>query len=167
MFKSKKIVVILISFILIYAVFIQNEEISAQEANKGALGFNVGFGGSGLSYKYFFTDEDALQITGRIHGDSDYINYEVGFLYNRILHENINNRLIFAPGFSYNQILDFNDQTGEQELTAAISFGIEFGIDRFENVKLGLLTGYRATFASNQNPLSFGPAVNVSVFYYF
>ena len=144
------------------------------QENKHGIGFAGGYtGGAGISYKYFLNERDALQMSGLVYGDSELsFGYNVGVMYQRVLHQTQYTRLYLAPALSWWQRIDVNtendivayskydsagtdslysvyDKDDNKELHTGFLIGIE--IKAFQ-LGLCFLGGYQVSFTeSNTN----------------
>lgn len=171
----KKISLILILFlcIIFYHGIIINEQSLLAEDFETAIGFSAGFGGTGLSYKNLFAPDKGIQLTGFVIGDSsEEFSYNLGFVYNKVLHASENNRLFLLPGISWTQTIDLNEENDVveneyylppdydvsetvyyyrnkdyQKISLGFCFGIEFRQIKFENVALTLMAGYDFSYS--------------------
>ncbi|MFW6306853.1 MAG: hypothetical protein ACOC1N_05685 [Bacillota bacterium] len=149
---------VMLSIIVLFLVF-STVTVGANEGDtyaeaKRALGFNAGFGGTGISYRNYFSSEDGIQLTGSINTYGSDINFNAGFLYRRVLHKRDRTRLLITPGFSFDQ--------HNQHLGSALE--VELNPDWMENVSSSISVGYQLT---SSREISIGPMMSVSLFYNF
>ena len=155
---------ILVLLICLSILFIHTNGIRAGLSfggnRRNALGYNLGFGGNGVAYRYFFNDRDGFQITGSVLGDAEEINYNVGILYNRILHQSYENRLSVTPGFSM----------GNEHFVLGSVIEVEFDPGWFEGISTGISGGYQIGWNNlheEEWDFSIRPTVGISLFYNF
>ena len=149
------IVSIALLFILAGSCVVGAEEVDDIDYDQHALGFNIWYGGSGISYRYFFTPVDAVQFTGSVYSWQSEIYYSVGALYNRVLHQGESTRLLVVPGV----IL----QSYDQFLGSVLR--VEFEPARLENINFGISGGYQ--LQSYGDYINVGPVAGLSLFYSF
>ncbi len=150
---------VLIGSLLSAPLGLAKEEVEINQA--------IGLGGSpligpGISYKYFFTPKQGIQVTGSLVGSSEAtISYKLGTMYQKVMAETDLTRLFFAPGIGWQQTIDANEedditkidskdeevvyytnQADKKRLTMGINWGAEFKIDR---VGLSLYSGLQGS----------------------
>ncbi len=151
-------IIIIVTLLLVF--FLYANTVTAQEQNTfekttNSLGFNGAFGGSGISYRHYFSEKNSIQLTGSIYSTyQSQINFNGGALYRRVIHQRERTRLLISSGISFNNY--------SQSLGSVLE--VEINPSWMDNISTSISTGYQI---STRNNLDIGPIMNISLFYNF
>ncbi len=156
--KKHKILIILICFSLLFLqvnIVRAGLDFGFEQNRNNALGVNLGFGGWGFAYRHFYTDLDGVQFTGSVSGDAEEIDYNLGVLYYRILHQSFENRFSVTPGFSLSN----------ESLRLGSVIEVEFDPGWFRGITTAIAGGYQVHWDKSQKDYNIGLTVGLSMFY--
>ncbi len=158
---NKTFIIVLLTVFL--TIGLLNTEIMAsnlEQNNRRAIGISTMADG-GITYRHFLDSDRAIDITGKIFGESnDHLAYNIGVAYNRFVDEKSNISLSFVPGFSWRQIIDFNEdyvyewydgtyrnrKMDLQKMSLSFSFAVESEVFRLENIHWTIYNGMEVSF---------------------